>query len=140
MKQNRLNEMLILISAIRKMVWEQQEGFKNMDIFSALRFMTLQYIADEKNPTMKNISEFLKIKPSSATSLIGGLEKTGYIIRVEDKDDRRIVRLSITFKGKRELAKAFKIIKVNTENFYSRLSPEEQKQLINILKKITNNN
>jgi len=135
-QKERFHEIMLLMFATKKLVWEHSKGFKDMDIFSVLRFAALQYILENDNPTMKQMAGYLRIKPSSATSLMAGLEKSGHIKRAADKGDRRIIRIHVTTKGEADFKKSFQRITGNMKALYSRLSAEEQNQLIKILKKI----
>lgn len=70
------------------------------------RIETLKFISDHPEPKMKDIADYLSISAPSATALIRGLVKNGLVSYVPDREDRRMLRLRLTFKGKAELAKA----------------------------------
>ena len=76
--------------------------FAHSHHFSMLKVQVVQLIKDEK-PTMKRIAENFHIKAPSATSLINGLVKAGYVKRIIDKNDRRKVQMVTTKEGEKFL-------------------------------------
>ncbi len=96
----------------------------------------LIFIAENPNAVMKDVSDFLGITPPSVTVLINNLAKTGQIKRIADKKDRRAIRLALTPKGKESLKKKEKNIKIRIRKILAKLSSEERKNLITILKKL----
>ena len=51
-------------------------------------------------PSMKQLCDRLQLKPSTATALVNGLVREGLAERVTDPQDRRMVRVTLTPKGK----------------------------------------
>lgn len=62
----------------------------------------LRLIADLGSPSMSELSEELQLRPSTMTGLIDALVRRGKVERVEDPDDRRVVRVRLTAEGRRE--------------------------------------
>jgi DNA-binding MarR family transcriptional regulator len=56
--------------------------------------------------TASELSGQLQITPAGVTHLLNPLEETGYIERLQDPNDRRVVLIGLTTKGK-ELARLF---------------------------------
>jgi DNA-binding MarR family transcriptional regulator len=69
-----------------------------------LIMLVMNYDETKKESTVTEISNLLQITPAGVTQLINPLEKAGYIERLPDPHDRRIVRIGLTEKGKRESA------------------------------------
>jgi len=110
---------------------------KHSDPFSILRLESLRYIAEKGNPLMKEVADYFCITPPSATSLINPLVKSEMLKRVYDKNDRRIVRLSITSKGRKELKRGFNKLNNNMKKILMQLNINEQKNIIRILEKLS---
>ena len=94
---------------------------------------TLSYIAEKGSPSMKEISNHLKITPPSTTAIIETLQKKKFIMRVSNQKDRRTVRVELTHS-------AWKFLKSLHERKFdifakmlSKLSEEDKKQFIKIL-------
>lgn len=108
---------------------------------SFLHSETLRFISEAeeagKRPTMRDVADYLKIAPPSATALVDTFVKTGVLKRVPDTNDRRIVRLSLSAKGTRFLDES----RVQRERAFARLlkplSASDSKALARILTIIT---
>lgn len=105
--------------------------------FSMLRIEVVQLIETEK-PTMKRIAEYLHIKAPSATSLINGLVKAGYIKRMTDPNDRRMVQMVITDRGKDFLKDGIKQMTEKLKEVLSKLKREQVNNFIQIMEEINN--
>lgn len=133
-----INHIISLIFKNSRLIREHlRKEKKHPDPFSILRLEVLRYVSERKNPLMKEIADYFCITPPSATSLVNSLVKSGTLQRIEDKNDRRIIRLSITQKGKQEIKKRFREINNNMKNVLARLNLREQKELIKILEKLS---
>ena len=85
---------------------------------------------------MRMIANYLHIKPSSATPLIGNLVRKGFLKRVNDKADRRIVYIIMTPKGLKTLQKKYKTIHKTINKIFGKLSKKDKENLIKIFSKI----
>lgn len=87
----------------------------------------------------KDIEMAMKIKGSSITSLLQGLERKGFILRSTGVADGRTKELSLTPKGQ-ALTNKFKEIFAETETRMMQGMTEEQKKtFLQILQMITHN-
>jgi len=133
-----INHIISLIFKASRLIHEQlRKEKKYPDLFSGLRLEALRYIAEKKNPLMKEVADYFCITPPSATSLINPLVKSGALRRVYDKDDRRVVRLFITSKGRKELKRGLSEVDDNMRKILTQLNTDEQKNLIKILEKLS---
>ena len=95
-----------LFFAVRRIMRTALGKNKKLDPSSWLRVETMKFIAENDKSKMKDIADYLSITAPSATSLVSGLVKSGFVIGYTDRDDRRASRLILTKKGKAELKKA----------------------------------
>ena len=86
---------------------------------------------------MSHLSEELCISPSSATSLVDNLTRSGQIERINHPEDRRVVHTQLTPKGTETLANGIKSVKSHLALIFAQLNETEQTQLIHILEKLT---
>jgi DNA-binding MarR family transcriptional regulator len=70
-----------------------------------MRCETLGFIAENDRPTMQEIAKQLRVTAPSATSLVRKLFSLGWIERDASGSDKRVVRISLTAKGKKELSR-----------------------------------
>lgn len=66
----------------------------------------LAEVAEAGNLTVSGLAKAMSIHQSTASNLMEKLESSGYILRVRSTDDRRVVYLTITDKGREALTKA----------------------------------
>lgn len=84
-------------------------------------------IADNENPSSRELAELLDIRPSSLTEVLNRLEEHGLIIRTPDENDKRVSRVSLTEKGK-EVAAEMKIHREEREAQMSACFTQEEKE------------
>lgn len=103
---------------------------------SYLHIATLRYVAEKKQPLMREIAQYLHIAPPSATSLVNTLVKHGEIRRTKDKNDHRVVRLEVTAQGHKTLDNTTRRKHDLIQEVIEKLNGRERMELINVLKKI----
>lgn len=92
-------------------------------------------IAQGRN-TMGDIADELNITLPSATSLVERLVKGGYVERVQDPQDKRVVKIVLTEKGKTILKKGLEDKIEKTRFMLSKLTEEERLTMLSLLEKI----
>lgn len=93
----------------------------------------LYHISASKNPTMRDIADYLCVTAPSASELVNELVSKGLLVRREDPEDRRIVRISLSPSGKAFLSKVLRLREEMLRGFLARLPKEDQKELARIL-------
>jgi DNA-binding MarR family transcriptional regulator len=86
---------------------------------------TLKFIAEKKNPTMKELADHLYITPPSVTAIIEPLAEERYLLREPDKTDRRIIRLTLTQKGSELLNKCLLLARKEIKAVLDKMDEEE---------------
>ncbi|MDO4312630.1 MAG: MarR family transcriptional regulator [Eubacteriales bacterium] len=56
-------------------------------------------LSHERVLSQRELAERIGVKPPSMTVALQKMEKMGYVIRENDKDDMRIIRIALTEKG-----------------------------------------
>jgi DNA-binding MarR family transcriptional regulator len=95
-----------LFFAVRGIIRTTLATGKKLDPSTWLRVETMKFIADHDLPKIKEVADYLSITAPSATSLVRGLVKSGFVTIAIDTKDRRTSRLMLTRAGKTELKKA----------------------------------
>jgi len=104
------------------------------------RILSIVLDAGNDGLRQKEIGQKLHIAPSSLSEVIDKLEGDGYIERKVDPSDRRATRICLTEKG---TARAYEISDEREEMleaFFSPLSDDEKKTLLEILVKLRDTN
>ena len=93
-------------------------------------------IYPEGNKTMGEFSNVLSVPLSTATRIADWLVDNGYVLRLPDSEDRRVVRVSLTDMGK-ELYKAIdRYIRQRMLQMLAGLTTEERVILLTLISKV----
>ncbi|MCL5436042.1 MAG: MarR family transcriptional regulator [Patescibacteria group bacterium] len=106
------------------------------DRITVLHLEVLQLVAELPGLPMRHVAQHFFITPPSATSLVDAMVKDGYIKRVVDSTDRRLVRLQITPSGRRHLKLGQKAMETKMHDLLGSLSDQDAQQLIRIVGKV----
>lgn len=98
--------------------------------------LVLQHLVDKDALKMVEIARFLKVSTPAATGIVERLVKAGYAERLFDKDDRRIIRVKVTSKGKTLLEKINQERRKIMLKIFSKVSEKDRKDYLRVLLKI----
>lgn len=82
------------------------------------------------------LSKRMGVSPPTTTGLVDRLERSGYVKRVRDSSDRRIVFVKLTKRGNKFVEQLKKTIQKRWQKILVHLTREERSAYIMILKKI----
>lgn len=106
------------------------------DCLSASQYLVLKLLKEDGSKKMSDLAEFLEITTSAITGLSNKLIKLGYVERIRDGQDRRVVHLAITDEGVLICDKISKKRQGNIKSLHENLSDEEIDFLIKIYNKL----
>jgi DNA-binding MarR family transcriptional regulator len=98
--------------------------------------LVLKMLAAVGPRSQQVLSEELRIDRSVMVGIADELEKTGYVRRERDPEDRRAYAVTITTPGRRALAKAEKSTPEFLDRTFAALTPTERDQLTTLLGKL----
>jgi DNA-binding MarR family transcriptional regulator len=101
-----------------------------------MRCEILRYIDSKETPTMRNVAEYLHIKAPSVTSIVIRLEREGLVARIKEKNDRRVVRISLTKKGVARMHKYVSESSQAMEKVFSKMRSKDVEELARILRSL----
>jgi DNA-binding MarR family transcriptional regulator len=90
----------------------------------------------EKALTVTEMSNLLQITPAGVTHLLNPLEETGFIERLPDPKDRRIVRIGLTDKGTQETAALISDVQENLVTMVNLLGEEDSRTFIRLVSRV----
>ena len=114
-----------LFFAVRGIMRTRLAQGKRLDPSTWLRIETMKFILDHDAPKIKDVADYLSITAPSATSLVGGLVKSGFVAYAADTSDRRTSRLALTSAGKAELKSAIARGTKHLRGLFAALSDKE---------------
>jgi MarR family transcriptional regulator, organic hydroperoxide resistance regulator len=86
---------------------------------------SLLFIAHKEKTNFKKIADALGVTPPNVTGIIDRLVEHGLVSRTESPEDRRIMLLQITTKGRNLIHKLQEDLDAQMVNILAKLSPEE---------------
>lgn len=129
---NQTNNLIEKMFTYLRCMKDQMSLQNDMMNLSMIQLHTLIFIRKHPNTPMKAVAEYLKVELPSATTIVNKLVKLSYVKRHTDKDDRRLVLLTLTQKGESLLEDAMKERTSNMERLLSNLSQKDQDNLSKI--------
>ena len=103
---------------------------------SEKEFVIINYVGQKQNVKMSEIADSLSAPLSTVTSMVDRLVERKYLARYHSNEDRRVVLVTLSSKGK-ETYHTFILQKKETaKKVLSHLELKEQKSLIQYLEKI----
>lgn len=115
---------------------EKIAQINDRDVFFTIGFV---FSRQEEPITMGDLSRILGVPFSTATRTVDWMVDYGYVQRLADPEDRRVVRVELSEAGK-ELYRAMNdLFLESTEQFLHNFSLEERKELGRLLGKLVDN-
>ena len=124
---------------VKKSHWRRcHDEFKKLEI-SKGQPKILDYLVEHDGSIQKDIAKNCNIEAATVTSILSIMEKVGFVERRPNKDDRRIINVYLTEKGRRVQVNSQKVISQIERDCFSDFNEEEMKQLKNFFERMYNN-
>lgn len=128
MTKRDLSEIIERYEHLSFMIHKKGELLINEQIQSHLthdQHITLHYIRKQAHCTSSDLAQLFHVNKSAITALTNRLVEKGLIDRQRDKEDRRLVHLSLTKKGEALYLACYEKIHSVVEGFITQFSEEE---------------
>lgn len=86
--------------------------------------------------TQRELTEWLGIRPGSASEVLAKLENAGLILKTASETDRRTTNITLTEAGRQQAEEAARQRSVRHREMFSCLSEEERAMLLTLLEKV----
>lgn len=128
------DDLIALLPFYHKKIFRPQQGVSGMQI---AQYRTLGVLFREKKSlSMSELGKQLYISKPYMTVLVDQLIQEGYVERLRDPEDRRIVNISITRKGARYLKQAASHHRDTIRGLLDTLEPQDLDDLSSSLSTI----
>lgn len=97
-----------------------------------LQFSALNFVKEQPNRTVSDLANSMQISKSSATQMVERLVKIGLVERLDDHEDRRIIRLIITPLGEKEYGILHTKMLEKMKIFTTKIPAKDLRELIRI--------
>lgn len=97
--------------------------------------LVLRILAEEDGLAQSEITEKLDIRPSSLGELVTKLERSGYVERRQNENDKRVINVFLTEKGREAESKFANPRRAAAKSWFAGLTEEEKTELSQLLEK-----
>jgi len=97
---------------------------------TGVQLMTLHFVKNNDNCKTSDIANFLSVSPPDATRIVEILVKKGFVGRINDEKDRRIIRLKIEEDGKRALESIKQELSLSFSKILEKINEQDAKALL----------
>lgn len=113
-------------------------GMHDLKHSERMMLFAIQYIARDypDGVSVTELSRLLHVKPPSITTPLNHMEKKGLVHRVQDSNDRRVVRIYITEEGETCLEQAKQMFNTRTRKLLEHLGIEKAKQYVLLMEEV----
>ncbi len=131
-KQQYIDQLFNTMGQLRKLLETQTQESHEEKSATIMQYSALMFLKSNKSATVGELASQLKLSKSSATQLIERLVKASWVDRINDQDDRRIVRIAITSAGEQRIVDLKKRFMEKMGKILSKIPDEDLKELIRI--------
>ncbi len=131
-KQRYIDQLFNTMWQLRKFIGTQNQESNEEKIATMMQFSALMFLKSNKNSSIGNLAGHLKLSKSSATQLIERMVKMGFIGKVNDKTDRRIIHIAITPTGEQNIIDLKKKVMDKMGKIFQKVPEKDLMELIRI--------
>jgi DNA-binding MarR family transcriptional regulator len=128
---------------LNKLMPEIMRGFMRRQADELLKgkitlpqFLILNFLNEEGESKMTGIAHLLEVSTPAATGIVDRLVKYGYIARVFDPQDRRIIKIRLTPKSSFLVNKVNQQKRQSTIDVFGKISDKERNDYLKILMRV----
>ena len=130
---DKVNELMPII--MREYVKIQGREFYKLKI-TMPQFFVMDILNHNGETKMTDLAGFVNVTTAAMTGIVDRLVRDGYLIRVNDPDDRRIIMVKLTSKGSSVVRSVIEKRKELTMKMFGAISQEDRIAYLNILTSI----
>jgi len=134
MKEKFAASMLRFVTAVKK---ESEICYELSGSFNEKELFIIVFIGQNQNVKMSDIAENLRVPVSTLTTIVDKLVDRKFLIRVHSDEDRRVVNVALTNKGKNSHKVFLKRKDVMAQKLLSTFNEAEQEKFIQYLNKMS---
>lgn len=117
---HKIHKLVFLLDRIAEQMIQAQLGI------SFSQFLILMGIIKHKGPSQRDVSMFMNITEGAVSRQIEHLHERKFIVRKQQKGNRRKHILEVTPQGKEVYEKAVQLLDEKLDSLYETFSPEEE--------------
>ena len=129
----RLTEILpvMMREFLKRQVQELCQGKITMP-----QFLVMEYVHKHKEITMGDLASFMQVSMATTSGIVDRLVRDGYLKRLPDPKDRRVIQVRLSTKGDGLLSRILKRRKDMICQTFGRISEDDRAEYLRILTQI----
>lgn len=136
--EEKVQKLMESILNIQRVFSSVKHNFLEKNGVSRSQMIILYFLDAHTKVSMKEIAIYLNTTNGAATQLVDGLVKYGYLERVSEPEDRRVVKLQFTGAGYKKFLQFREQHLEFVKSVFSELTEKEMDTLIKLQEKILN--
>ena len=104
---------------------------------TGVQLMTLHFVKHNDNCKTSDIANFLSVTPPDTTRIVETLVKKGFVERINDEKDRRIIRLRTTRNGKKVVETIRQELTISFSKILEKMNEQDAKALLKGMKALS---
>jgi DNA-binding MarR family transcriptional regulator len=100
------------------------------------QLLVLAYLDEQGESRMTDLARFIKVSTAAMTGIVDRLVRYGYLLRVYDPKDRRIIKVKLNAKGASLIKKIAQQRRKMAINIFGKISEAEREDYLRILTRI----
>ena len=133
------DRMIELLPQLIRGLAQYEHNYLSRGEITLPQLWVLEYLSRQGDSPMNRLAQFLKISRPAATGLVDRLIVQRLVRREGDREDRRVVRITITPKGKQTIASIWGQKRRTIVKAFGQISPQDRAQYITILERVVSN-
>ncbi|MFA5085532.1 MAG: MarR family transcriptional regulator [Candidatus Omnitrophota bacterium] len=97
------------------------------------QFFVLNHLYRQGESKMSELASVMEVTTAAATGIVDRLVTSGYVVRLYDPRDRRVINIKLTQKGSNAVQKISHQRKQITSEVFSKISEEERRSYLSIM-------
>ena len=128
------NQLIALLPDLAKAFrTDEPQEVLHMDI-SLPEILVLKELSSKEEPTMSELGRSISMDLSTLTRTVDKLVEKEFVVRKPDPEDRRMVRVALTAKGRKIISRFEEHRKKHIESILRQMTSQERRDLLNIFK------
>lgn len=130
---DRVGEVMHVV--VRESLKYQTTEFHKLNI-TLPQFVVLNFLNRYDESNMTDLAHLMNVTTAAMTGIADRLVRDGYVVRINDPNDRRIIKIRLTTKGARIVKNIIEKRKQMTIKLFGMVSPRERQDYLKILEHI----
>ena len=125
-----------IISVIDKELVRKQENELYKGKITLPQFVILNFLYTKGESKMTDLARFMDVSAAAMTGIVGRLVRDGYVVRANDPEDRRIIKVKLTPRSNKLVRKINKEKRQMVINIFGRICEADRQDCLRIFMEI----